>query len=315
METVLVTGNFGMVGKAVCDLFNNTNRYRDLNLRLAYHKNEHDLRKEQTVRSLYELVRPDYVIHCAAVVGGVKFNKEKPDVLFRDNLLMNTHMIHYAHHYGVKKFIGFSSACAFQDGVYPFKEDNLQDGRPYIGNLAYGYAKRMVDVQIGIYNQLYNRKDLTVIPVSIYGPNDNFNLENGHFISSLIRKTYEAKNTNTALKVWGDGSPMRELLYVRDLAKILVELLFLETPDKLIIPGQEVKIFDVVMAIIEIMRFCGDVIWERDKPNGQYRKPTDPTRFKEVLGDYQFTNYREGLRETIDWYINEKEKGWHARGE
>ncbi len=314
MAIVLVTGTLGMVGHAICDLFRENNKYKDLELRCSS-REDFDLRKEQSVRALYELMRPDYVIHCAATVGGIKFNLDHPDILFRDNILMNAHMIHYAHHYGVKKIIAFSSACAFQDGVFPFKEDKLQDGRPYEGNLAYAYAKRMVDVQIGIYNKLYGRKDLTVIPTNIYGPYDNFNLDNGHFIASLIAKTYQAKVTRTPLRLWGDGSPMREILFSEDLARISIDLLLKDTPDKLIVPGEEGSILDFAKTIAEIMKFNGDIIWEKGKPNGVLRKPTDPTRFREVMGDYPFTPYREGLEKTIKWYCSHKERGWSVRGE
>jgi GDP-L-fucose synthase len=313
MPIILVTGDLGMVGSAICKLFKD-NKYKDLELR-ASAKEDYDLTKEQSVRTLYELMRPDYVIHCAAVVGGVKFNKEHPDKLFRDNILMNTHVIHYAHHYGVKKLIAFSSACAFDDKRNPFKEDDLQEGKPYEGNLAYGYAKRMVDIQIKTYNKVHNRKDLTVIPTSIYGPHDNFSLENGHFIASLIAKTHKAKKYNTELELWGNGSPLRELLFSEDLAQILIELLLKDTPDKIIIPGEEVSIAEAAYTITELMGFSGRIVWDRSKPNGQYRKPTDPTRFREFMKDFKFTPYREGLRKTIDWYCKHKQNNWYIRGE
>jgi GDP-L-fucose synthase len=299
---VLVTGSLGLVGSAVQHILNQDNKYQPL---FTTHY-DYDLRKEDQVIKMFHDLQPNYIIHCAAVVGGVKFNKQCPDILFRNNLLMNTHMIHYAKIFNIKKLIAFSSACAFQDGVYPFKEDNLQDGKPYEGNLAYGYAKRMVDIQIQIYNKLHNRKDITVIPVSIYGPNDCFDLENGHFIPSLIHKTFEAKRNKTSLILWGDGTPLRELIFSHDLAKVLVDLLDRDIPyDKLLATsGQEVSIKEMAETICDLMGFTGKIEWDTTKPNGQHRKPTDPTRFKEVIGkNFQFTPYREGLKQTIQDFV------------
>jgi GDP-L-fucose synthase len=312
MATILITGCGGLMGHTMSNLLNDKNTCKGLQLRKTY-RQEYDLRKEDSVRAMYELIRPDYVVNCAAVVGGVKFNNECPEVLYRDNLLINTHMIHYAHQYGVKHLISFSSACAFQDGVFPFKEENLQDGKPYVGNLAYGYAKRMVDVQTQVYNKVYGRKDLTLIPVNLYGPHDNFNLENGHFISSLIHKIYLAKQENKPVVLWGDGSPLRELLFAEDLAKVIIELIDKEVPyDKfLVTSGQEVSICEVASLIADLMGYDkANIVWDTSKPKGQYRKPADPSRLKEVLPDFKFTDYRDGLRKTIEWFLKEKSSPW-----
>lgn len=305
MAVVLVTGCGGLVGRTLANLIRDDKTFE---CRTAY-RQDFDLRKEDSVRAMYELFRPDYVVNCAAVVGGVKFNKEHPDVLFRDNVLINTHMIHYAHHYGVKRIISFSSACAFQDGFYPFKEDHLQDGKPYVGNLAYGYAKRMVDIQTQVYNQVFKRKDLTLIPVSLYGPDDNFSLENGHFVSSLIHKTYLAKDEGTPLMLWGDGTPLRELLFAEDLSRLIIQILDKDVPyDKLLVTsGQEVSIKDVAYTIAEMLGYQGTIGWDTSKPNGQYRKPADPSRMKEILPDFKFTDYKDGLRKTVNWFLKQKD--------
>jgi GDP-L-fucose synthase len=312
MPTILVTGKNGLVGNALRKILTPFFSQYDIK---CVSRQDYDLRSEKDVVAMYHDIQPNYIINCAAIVGGIKFNKEHPDVLFRDNLLINLHMIHYARHFGIKKLISFSSACAYQDGVYPFQEDKLQDGKPYHGNLAYGYAKRMVDIQTMIYNNVHKREDVTLIPVSLYGPHDNFSLENGHFISSLIRKTHEAKKEKKPLVLWGDGSPLRELLFSEDLARVIALILEHDMndmsgtpiPDKLLVTsGEEVSIKQVAEAICDIMGFEGGIEWDTSKPNGQYRKPTDPSRLKSLIldnFDFKFTPYREGLKKTIDWYV------------
>jgi GDP-L-fucose synthase len=232
-------------------------------------------------------------------------NKEQPAKLFHDNILMNTNIIHRCNEVGIKKLICFSSACAFPDGKYPLQEDMLHDGKPYHTNLAYGYAKRMVDIQIQCYNQQYGTKYLTLIPTSLYGINDNFNLDNGHFIPSLIHKAYLAKENNQPLVVWGDGSPLRELLYVDDMAKIVMK--FVENDNLnhstyLTTSSIEVSVKDVALAVAKLMNIK-DVIFDTSKQNGQHRKPADPSRLKTVIEDMEFTPYKQGLQTTIDWFL------------
>jgi len=305
LKKLLVTGGSGLVGRALQELHYIRNACPTYDLTAVNTFTGGDLTCESNVRKLFQAWSPEYVIHCAAVVGGILFNKNHPDRLFRDNILMNTHMIHVAHQFNVKKMIAFSSACAFPDGIYPIHEELLQEGKPYEGNLAYGYAKRMVDVQIRTYNKLHNTNYCTVIPVSIYGPGDNFNLHNGHFVAALIHKAYLAKKNNTELRIWGDGTPLREMLFSLDLAKILMHVLDTDPPhDRLMITsGQEVSVKDMALAVAELMDFEGEVVFETDKPSGQYRKPADPKRMKEVIGDFDFTPWKQGLKITIDWFL------------
>lgn len=299
---ILVTGAAGMVGSAVC---------RELNRRnvpfVGTWKAEHDLRNGKEVEDMFEKHKPECLVHCAAVVGGVLLNKTQPHVLYHDNVLINTNVIHQANRRGVKKVIAFSSACAFPDTGGLFKEDELQQGQPYHGNLGYGYAKRMVDVQATICNEVYKTRNVTLIPTSIYGPHDNFSLENGHFVSSLIRKTYEAKKNKQPLVLWGTGVALRELLFADDLAKIVVELLSKDVVGKLIVPGEEASVLTVAQAIVELMDLKTGIELDRTKPDGQLRKATDHARFKEVMGDFRFTPYKEGLKQTIKWFLEWKE--------
>jgi GDP-L-fucose synthase len=293
---ILVTGSSGLLGSALKRLNLNSHTY----LTPIYC----NLSNNSHVRSI---ITPDLdcVIHCAAVVGGIKMNKEQPAKLFRDNILMNTNIIHRCHEVGIKKLICFSSACAFPDGKYPLKEDMLHDGKPYHTNLAYGYAKRMVDIQIQCYNQQYGTKYLTLIPTSLYGINDNFSLNNGHFIPSLIHKAYLAKINDQPLVVWGDGSPLRELLYVDDMAKIAIKFVENDNLDHstyLATSSIEVSVKDVALTVGKLMG-VKDVVFDTTKQNGQYRKPADPTRLKTAIGDMLFTPYEEGLKTTIKWFL------------
>lgn len=307
MKTLLITGCGGLVGTAAKKLFI-TKNYKTV----CVHRKHYDLRDENMVKQMLKDINPHYIVNCAATVGGVKFNNEHPEILYRDNILINTHLIHHAHEHKVEKLVSFSSACAFMDGNYPFKEDNLQEGKPYVGNLAYGYAKRMIDIQNQIYNKAYGRNYLALIPVSLYGKNDQFSLENGHFIASLIHKTYLAKENKQPLTLWGDGSPLRELLFADDLARVIFELLEKEVSyDKFMITsGEEVSIKTAAETIAEIMGFTGEIIWDTTKPKGQYRKPADPSRLKEVLPEFQFTPYKQGIKETVDWFVEEIEHVW-----
>ena len=248
----------------------------------------------------------DVVIHTAAKVGGVGANMQYPAEFYSDNIRMNTNVIHACKSLGVKKLVCFLSTCIFPDDVkYPLTEDQIHLGPPHESNAAYAYAKRMVDVQLKAYNKQYGTEYFSVVPCNVYGPNDNYNLDNGHVIPTLIHKCYLAKQNNTAFEVWGDGSPLREFIYSHDVADI-VDLLIekYDGVDPVIISNPvEYSIKEVVDLIVKYIGFEGEVKWLTDKPNGQHRKPSSNAKLLSIIGEYNFTTLEKGLQESINWFI------------
>lgn len=300
---ILVTGATGLVGSALAKI---SHLYQEHEW-IFVNKKDGDLTDPSSVIWLLHC-QPDAIIHCAALVGGVKMNKEKPADLFYKNIVINAHIIDLARHFNVKKLIAFSSACAFapMDNVH-VTEDMLHNGQPYSGNWAYGYAKRMVDVQIQASNQQYGTKYLTLIPTSLYGPSDNFSLENGHFIPSLIHKAVLAHHLGQNLTVWGDGSPLRELIFSEDLAHIIMRFVQaeeLEHSRYLVTSQQEISVSEAATTIANLAGVA-KVEFDSTKPNGQQNKRVDPARFHTVIaGDFRFTPYKEGFKQTLEWFVN-----------
>ena len=298
-KKILVTGGAGLVGSAIKLVEKQYPQYDFV----FTTRQEHDLTKEADVASLFETTKPDYVIHTAARVGGIGRNLNSPAQQFYNNILMNTYVIHYAHLHSVNKLIAFSSVCAFPAAASIFKEDILQDGPPYPAHGAYAYAKRMVDIQVEAYNKQYGVKYCSVIPANIFGENDNFNLEDGHVVPSLIHKCYMAKENGVPFEVWGDGKPMREFLYSADVARVCVDLLSEEElPQRLIVSGEhELEIKQLVEKICNIFNYR-NVSWLTDKPNGQMRRPSDKTIFNSTFDKFEFTDIDKALERTIGWF-------------
>ena len=296
-KTILVTGGKGLVGsalKAISGEYGYNFFFTD--------RSTHDLTREDDVRRLFEESRPDYVIHTAARVGGIGRNLSSPAQQFYDNILMNTYVIDQSSRHDVKKLIAFSSVCAFPASAKLFSEDILHDGAPYPAHGSYAYSKRMVDVQIEAYNSQYGLNYCSVIPANIFGENDNFNLEDGHVVPSLIHKCFVAKKQNTTLDVWGDGSPMREFLYSKDVARVCLGLLEKNIlPQRIIVSGnQELTIKTLVDMICNLFDYH-NVSWSPEKPNGQQRRPSDKSVFNEFFPNHSFTGIEDALGETIMW--------------
>lgn len=303
MSTILITGADGLLGKAiqrVSDSYSG-NDYVFCNRSTA------DLTKETEVVDMYQAVKPDLVIHAAAKVGGIQLNRSFPADMFYENILMNSFMIHHAQRFGVTKMLCVSTVCSFPDGVPILQEELQQTGQPFEDNFAYGYAKRMVDIQIKAYRKQYGVDYCLVIPTNIYGPHDNFNLKDGHVIPALIHKCYLAKRDNTPFEVWGDGRSLREFIYADDLAHLMLQ--FLSRPhlgfDKIIMSdNEEVSIRDMCHMICEEMGFDGELKFDESKPGGQFRRPSDISRLRSVIPDFKFIDKREGIKETIEWFQN-----------
>jgi GDP-L-fucose synthase len=248
----------------------------------------------------------DIIIHLAAHVGGIGLNREKPAELFYDNLMMGTQLIHSAYEAGVEKFVCVGTICAYPKFTpVPFREDDLWDGYPEETNAPYGIAKKALLVQLQAYRQQYGFNGVYLLPVNLYGPEDNFNPSSSHVIPALIRKVHEAQEQGqTQLPVWGDGSPTREFLYSTDAARgIVMATQDYDDPDPVNLgTHEEISIRDLVETICELMEFQGEIVWETDKPNGQPRRCLDTQRAKERFGFVAQTGFREGLQQTIAWY-------------
>ena len=300
MDKVLVTGGRGLVGSAIKSL---TSEYPDLQFLFSC-RVDHDLTNTEHVDRLFGTIEPDYVIHTAARVGGIGRNLSTPAEQYYDNILMNSYVIHHAHLYDVEKLLAFSSVCAFPAGAESLSEGILHDGEPYPAHYSYAYSKRMVDVQIGAYKQQYGTNYCSVIPGNIFGENDNFNLEDGHVVPSLIHKCLVAKQTGTPLDVWGDGSPYREFLYAKDIARACIELLLRpgELPQKVIVSGEkETQIKELVNLVCDTFDYH-NVNWLTDKPNGQLRRPTNKSVFRQILPDFEYTDLKTAMQNTVKWF-------------
>jgi GDP-L-fucose synthase len=259
---------------------------------------------------MFEEARPDIVIHLAAVVGGIGANRASPGQFFYENLLMGTHCMHYAHVFGVEKFVAVGTICSYPKfAPLPFREENLWDGYPEETNAPYGLAKKMLLVQAQAYREQYGFNAVSLLPVNLYGPGDHFDLEAGHVIPALIRKFMEAKQEAATgdlgrVVAWGDGSPTREFLYVRDCAEAVVKATEqYNKPDPVNIgTGREISIRDLTELIAAETGFGGEIIWDTTKPNGQPRRCLDTSRAAKEFGFRASTDFATGLRATVSWY-------------
>ena len=248
----------------------------------------------------------DLIIHLAAHVGGIGLNREKPAELFYDNLMMGTQLIHAAYLAGVQKFVCVGTICAYPKFTpVPFHEDDLWSGYPEETNAPYGIAKKALLVQLESYRLQYGFNGIYLLPVNLYGPEDNFDPGSSHVIPALIRKVYEAQQRgDKQLPVWGDGSPTREFLYSTDAARgiVMASQFYNESDPVNLGTNSEISIKDLVELICDLMGFDGEIVWEIDKPNGQPRRCLDTTRAQEKFGFVAQMEFKEGLQKTIEWY-------------
>lgn len=293
LEETLVTGGSGLVGSAIT-----------INCRLHYSQDA-DLTDKKATEKLFKDSNYKKVIHCAAKVGGLGGNMSHLGEYYYKNIMINTNVLEACRVVGVKKVVSFLSTCVFPDKVtYPITEDQFHNGPPHESNFSYAYAKRMLEVQSRAYNKQYGTNYVCVIPTNIYGPNDNFDLENGHVAPSLIHRCYLAMKNNTDLVVWGSGKPLREFIYSKDVAKLSEWALENYNEDEPIIFStmEEVSIAELVDTIVKHMGFKGRVIWDKSKPDGQFKKPASNKKLLSYLPNYKFTTLDEGLGETIEWF-------------
>ena len=301
-KRILVTGGAGFLGKQVVEqlcqagaTIDKISIPRSRHLNLCKWENCQQAVKEQ-----------DIVIHLAAHVGGIGLNREKPAELFYDNLMMGTQLIHAAYQEGVEKFVCVGTICAYPKFTpVPFKEDDLWNGYPEETNAPYGIAKKALLVQLQAYRQQYGFDGIYLLPVNLYGPEDNFDPRSSHVIPALIHKIHLAQQNGVQeLPVWGDGSPTREFLYSTDAARgIVMATQKYDRPAPVNLgTNHEISIRDLVETICELMDFTGKISWQTDKPNGQPRRCLNTQRAKEQFGFVAETELRQGLQNTINWY-------------
>ncbi|MFS8867453.1 GDP-L-fucose synthase family protein [Synechococcus sp. H65.1] len=308
-KRILLTGGSGFLGKHVLQQLQVLG-VKPEQVRIPRSRT-HDLRRWEVCQEVVQ--GQDVVIHLAAHVGGIGLNQAKPAELFYDNLIMGSQLIHAAYLAGVEKFVCVGTICAYPKFTpVPFKEEDLWNGYPEETNAPYGIAKKALLVQLQAYRQQYGFNGIYLLPVNLYGPMDNFDLETSHVIPALIRKVHEAQQRGqNYVEVWGDGSPTREFFYVEDAARgILLATQLYNSPEPLNLgTGEEISIRDLIALICELMEFRGEIRWQTDKPNGQPRRCLDVSKARERIGFVAKVGLREGLQRTIDWYRRHASNG------
>ena len=301
-QKILVTGGAGFLGKQVVAQLLAAGADREK----IYIPRSKDLDLCRWENCQKAVDRQDLVIHLAAHVGGIGLNKEKPAELFYDNLMMGTQLIHAAYQAGVSKFVCVGTICAYPKFTpVPFKEEDLWIGYPEETNAPYGIAKKALLVQLEAYRQQYDFNGIYLLPVNLYGPDDNFDPRSSHVIPALIRKVHEAKVAgDRSISVWGDGSPTREFIYSDDAARgIVMGAQSYNSSDPVNLgTNREITIKDLITLICKLMDYDGELVWQTDKPNGQPRRCLDTSRAKDRFGFEAEIGFEEGLRRTIDWY-------------
>lgn len=299
---ILITGGSGLVGSAIKSISNNY-QYKFI----FSSSKDCDLTNYDETLKYFKEKQPDYIIHLAANVGGLFKNMNQKVDMFEKNILINLNVIKVAHEIKVKKLISCLSTCIFPDKTtYPINETMLHNGPPHFSNDAYAYAKRMVEIQSNAYNQQYNDNFICIIPTNIYGPFDNFNLNDAHVIPALIHKCYLAKKENKPFVVAGSGKPLRQFIYSDDLAKLILYVLEKYDEKSSIILSvdekDEVSINKIATLIAKEFDYLDKLVFDETLPDGQYKKTADNTKLKNLISDYKFINIEEGIKITVEWF-------------
>lgn len=309
-KIILVTGGTGLVGKAIENVVK-TNTLADEKWIFLSSKDA-DLTDTLQTEELFQKHKPTHVIHLAAMVGGLFRNLKYNLDFLRNNIQINDNVLNCSYKHGVKKVVSCLSTCIFPDKTtYPINETMIHNGPPHESNFGYSYAKRLIDIQNHAYHVQHGCSFTSVIPTNVFGPYDNFNLEDGHVLPGLIHKTYEAKKNGTPLVIWGSGKPLRQFIYSIDLARLIVWVLReYNEIDPIILSvdeEQEVSIKDTALTVAEAFDFKGEVIFDTTKSDGQYKKTASNQKLRKYKPDFVFTPFKEAVKQTVDWFISNYE--------
>ncbi|KAM9235308.1 GDP-L-fucose synthase [Leptosomus discolor] len=305
-KRILVTGGTGLVGRAIEKVVAD-GEGRPEEEWIFVSSRDADLTNATETKALFERHKPTHVIHLAAMVGGLFKNIRYNLDFWRRNVHINDNVLHSAYEMGVQKVVSCLSTCIFPDKTtYPIDESMIHNGPPHSSNFGYSYAKRMIDIQNRGYFEQHGCRFTAVIPTNVFGPHDNFNIEDGHVLPGLIHKVYAAKQTGSALTVWGTGKPRRQFIYSLDLARLFLWVLreYNEVEPIILSVGEEdeVSIKEAAEAIVEAMDFSGELVFDSTKADGQFKKTASNAKLRRYLPGFQFTPFRQAVKETCAWF-------------
>jgi GDP-L-fucose synthase len=302
-EKILVTGGTGLIGKAIQKISINYN-YKFLFIG----SKDCDLTNFDETLEYFNKIKPDYVLHLAACVGGLFKNMNHKVEMYEKNIQINNNVLKSCHLVNVKKVISCLSTCIFPDKTsYPIDETMLHNGPPHDSNDAYAYAKRMLEIQSKAYQQQYGSNFICIIPTNIYGSHDNYSLEDGHVIPSLIHRCYLNKQNNEKFVVRGTGKPLRQFIYSEDLAKLILwSLDKYNSKDSIILSvneKDETSIENVARLIARSYNYEDNIIFDDSFSDGQYKKTANNARLMNLIKDFEFTKIENGIKLSVDWFI------------
>uniref|UniRef100_A0A7S1UTT3 GDP-L-fucose synthase n=1 Tax=Grammatophora oceanica TaxID=210454 RepID=A0A7S1UTT3_9STRA len=306
-KVVMVTGGSGLVGQGI-RAFVEQSGAKENEEWVYLSSKDGDLRDRKSTEAIFEKYKPTHVIHLAAKVGGLFANMAQKVEFFRENILINDNIMECSRIYKVEKLVSMLSTCIFPDKTsYPIDETMLHDGPPHPSNEGYAYAKRLIDTMNRAYAEEYNCNFTSIVPTNIYGPHDNFSIQNGHVIPGLIHKCYLAKKNNTPFTIWGSGTPLRQFIYSVDLAELTVWVMReYHSPDPITLSvdeAAEVPIKDVALAVAKAMKFDGEIIFDTSKADGQFKKTASNLKLRKHRPDYKFTSMEDGIQKSVDWFL------------
>ena len=303
-KTVLVTGGNGFLGKNLISQLKEKNAKEII----SPTSSECDIRNKKACKEIVTDI--DIVFHLAGRVGGIGYNEKYPGDVFYDNLMMGTNLLHESKESNVEKFIGLGTVCSYPKfASIPFVEESLWDGFPEETNASYGLSKKMMTVQSQAYKQQYNFNSITLIPTNFYGPGDDFDPTTSHVIPALILKIQTSlENGSNTISLWGDGTPSRDFLHISDAARgvILAAENYNNTEPVNLGSQKEITIKKLATMICNIMKFDGEIVWDKSKPNGQPRRCVSYEKAEKQFGFKPKIEFEYGLKETVDWFLNKK---------
>jgi GDP-L-fucose synthase len=307
MKSILVTGGTGLVGHGIKAI--SKNYFEKYNF-IYISSKDYDLTSYDETKTMFEKFKPNYVIHLAACVGGLYKNMNNKVIMLEKNLMINYNVVKCSHNYNVEKLICCLSTCIFPDKVtYPIDESSLHNGPPHHSNDAYAYAKRMLEIHCKAYKENYGDNFICVSPTNVYGHHDNFSLEDGHVLPSLIHKCFLAKSNNEDFVIRGTGSPLRQFIYSEDLASLIMIILENHNSDNLILSvpeSDEISIKDLALLISKEFGYEDKIKFDSFYSDGQYKKTVSVNKLLGLIGDFQYTKIEDGIKKTVQWFIENK---------